>query len=221
MKDGIFTTLLVFFIFFAGFFTGTFDLHKKVLDIFSGEEAPVIEAMKDVKTQERAEEHHKDAGDDITIFEKPFKTWVKPIKRTETKATVGFVNETKNFDLIRSADVSKSKATFYTFNFSDSTVSEFTFDNPGRSFSLITTSDGLQIKRNNWYWRTLMASVEYETKVDSIEHFAFKNMKAGLETRLEFQDSFEFNLNLKHDFKNKLALKNIILGAEVKGVLIK
>lgn len=158
----------------------------------------------------------------LGVLDVPFKTEVKPKTVYQQKGTKEYVNKISKEDLVTSAKADKSNLQIFTFNPSDSSVKEYNYDNPGRKWSITKDKNGnLKLVKNYWYWRTLMAGIEYKTSPSDIQQFDRSNLSILAKTRVEFQDMIELEIKAKHNLGLKPAINNIELNAELNFTIIK
>lgn len=219
MKNTIVAIAVYILILLVGYTGGLLDIHTKVWDMFFGSDEPVL-TKTDEHTEERAIEFQEE-NKDVKWYQAGTKTEIKPKIIFKEKASNDFIKESLSSDLIKGAKADKSGLTLFTYNNSDSTVKEYNFESPGRSFTLVSTPEGLTLIRNNWYWKTLMLYGRYETTVDNISLVEKSRKEIGLKTRIEFQDALEIEPYVMHDFNNVLSLKNITVGVTANLTLIK
>lgn len=182
----------------------------------SKEDIPVQADSNVTKRQEI--QAKKDAK--VGILEVPFKTELKPKVVYQQKADKKYYDQTVKKDLVTSMKASKSELQIFTLNPGDSLAKEWIFKNPGRQWSLVTDNGKLTLIQKDWYWRKLMATVEYNTHPNDIQDLS-RDILVGAKSRLEWKDRVELELSLKHNTQNKLSLNNLIINAELNITLSK
>jgi len=177
-----------------------------------------VTAINDSTTQKRSE--YASADTSMGFIEPLYKTHLKPTAVYQQKAKGNYDSLTKRKDLVTSVKATKSEISFFTYNQNDSLIKQEVFENHGRGFTAVATENGMYVKQDKFFLRTLMLAGDFKFTGNKTDWNSI-GKSIGLKTRLEYEDKFEIELGVKHDFNNSLSLQNIEANIGINLILIK